>query len=266
MSASAGIILKRKANSSSTTTRAEHGDKNRRQRRCMNPMLLKNATEDELEHLRQLTSKPGSKIKYLAFARKEAGVHYVFAHAPDPHSVKQWRLFINPRLVETGEDIKDTATAIEIARTMDGFEQFGTARASSQHVTTTSSMSTLDEPATTTTITPPAVVEQPAMIVMPSSSSTGFKVKSAPFTSSSFSTQGIVTRVVPRPSSSGAMIMIDPIQYVQARYGQADPVQLALVRDSFAGETKRMGVQSQAAMQQTAWKRKRAAGSQQADD
>jgi hypothetical protein len=261
MSASAGIILKRKANSS-TTTRAEHSDKNRRQRRCMNPMLLKNATEDELEHLRQITSKPGSKIKYLAFARKEAGVHYVFAHAPDPHSVKQWRLMVNARLVETGEDIKDTATAIEIARTMDGFEQFGLARASSQHVTTTSSMSTPEEPATTTTITPPAVVEQPGMIVMPS---TGFKVKSSPFTSSSFSTQGIVTRVVPRPSSSGAMIMIDPIQYVQARYGQADPAQLALVRDSFAGETKRMGVQSQAAMQ-TAWKRKRAAGSQQADD
>jgi biopolymer transport protein ExbB len=36
---------------------------------------------------------------------------------------------------------------------------------------------------------------------------------------------------------------------------------LALVRDSFAGETKRMGVQSQAAMQ-AAGKRRRAAGSQ----
>ncbi len=59
--------------------------------------------------------------------------------------------------------------------------------------------------------------------------------------------------------------MIDPIQYVQARYGQADPAQLALVRDSFAGETKHMVVQSQAAMQ-AAGKRKRAAGSQQADD
>jgi hypothetical protein len=227
----------------------------------MNPMLLKNATEDELEHLRQLTSKPGSKIKYLAFARKEAGVHYVFAHSPDQHSAKQWRLMVNARLVETGEQVKDIATAIEIAtRTMDGLEQFGVVRASSsqQHVAMDIPV---EEPATTTTITPPAVVEQPAMIVMPSSSSTGFKVKSAPFTSSSFSTQGIVTRVVPR-SSAG---VIDPIQYVQARYGQADPAQLALVRDSFAGETKRMVVQSQAAMQ-TAGKRRRAAGSQQADD
>jgi hypothetical protein len=256
MSASAGIILKRKANNNSMSGDSVHLG-GPRQRRFMNPMLLKNATEDELEHLRQLTSKPGSKIKYLAFARKAAGVHYVFAHSPDQHSAKQWRLMVNARLVETGEDVKDTATAIEIARTMDGFEQFGLARASSQHVTTTSSMSTPD--ATATTITPPAVVEQPAMIVMPSS--TGFKVKSAPFTSSSFSTQGIVTRVVPR-SSAG---VIDPIQYVQARYGQADPVQLALVRDSFAGETKRMVVQSQAAMQ-AAGKRRRAAGSQQADD
>ena len=224
----------------------------------MNPMLLKNATEDELEHLRQLTSKPGSKIKYLAFARKAAGVHYVFAHSPDQHSAKQWRLMVNARLVETGEQVKDIATAIEIAtRTMDGLEQFGVVRASSsqQHV----AMDIPVEPATTTTITSPVVVEQPAMIVMPSS--TGFKVKSAPFTSSSFSTQGIVTRVVPR-SSAG---VIDPIQYVQARYGQADPVQLALVRDSFAGETKRMVVQSQAAMQ-AAGKRRRAAGSQQADD
>jgi hypothetical protein len=226
----------------------------------MNPMLLKNATEDELEHLRQLTSKPGSKVKYLAFARKEAGVHYVFAHSPDQHSAKQWRLMVNARLVETGEQVKDIATAIEIAtRTMDGLEQFGVVRASSQqHV----SMDIPVEPATTTTITPPVVVEQPAMIVKPSSSSTGFKVKSAPFTSSSFSTQGIVTRVVPR-SSAG---VIDPIQYVQARYGQADPAQLALVRDSFAGETKRMVVQSQAAMQQAAGKRRRAVGSQQADD
>ncbi len=225
----------------------------------MNPMLLKNATEDELEHLRQLTSKPCSKIKYLAFARKEAGIHYVFAHSPDQHSAKQWRLMVNARLVETGEQVKDIATAIEIAtRTMDGLEQFGVVRASSQqHV----GMDIPVEPATTTTITQPAVVEQPAMIVMPSSSSTGFKVKSAPFTSSSFSTQGIVTRVVPR-SSAG---VIDPVQYVQARYGQADPVQLALVRDSFAGETKRMVVQSQTAMQ-AAGKRRRAAGSQQADD
>ena len=252
MSASAGIILKRKANNNSM--RHLGGP---RQRRFMNPMLLKNATEDELEHLRQLTSKPGSKIKYLAFARKAAGVHYVFAHSPDQHSAKQWRLMVNARLVETGEQVKDIATAIEIAtRTMDGLEQFGVVRASSsqQHV----AMDIPVEPATTTTITPPVVVEQPAMIVMPS---TGFKVKSAPFTSSSFSTQGIVTRVVPR-SSAG---VIDPIQYVQARYGQADPAQLALVRDSFAGETKRMGVQSQAAMQ-AAGKRRRAAGSQQADD
>ena len=199
----------------------------------MNPMLLKNATEDELDQLRQLTAQPGSKIRYLAFARKAAGVHYVFAHSPDhQHSAKQWRLRINPRLASTGEEVEEISAAIEIAKAMDGFEQFGTVHA--KHLS--KSVTRIVEPATT-------ILPIRGSVVRP------FKVKSVSFTSSFFSTPGLVTRIV-EPLQG-----IDPVQYCQARYGHASPTQLALVRDSFADEARRLLVQ-------TTGKHKRSAGSQ----
>jgi hypothetical protein len=140
--------------------------------------------------------------------------------------------------------LKEISTAIEIAKAMDGFEQFGTVRV--KHANNNQPPVVVEAASRP----PVVVVQQPA--VAPATVLGAFKVKSLPYTTPSFANQGLLTRIVPQCS------IIDPIQYCQARYGQADPAQLALVRDSFAGEARRL----QSLALQTTGKRKRAAGSQ----
>lgn len=70
--------------------------------RSAGPMTLNNFTNDELEHLRVVTSLPGTKIKYICWIQEvgENGTPHlqVYAQAYEKLSVKQWHKQLGYRM------------------------------------------------------------------------------------------------------------------------------------------------------------------------
>jgi hypothetical protein len=86
-------------------------------------MFLKDCTAAELQFLRTTVMTPGSKIKFLALYRLDDRV-LVIAQAKDKLSINMWRENLLSRL-QNIVPVGNMRSAIEDAKTQDGFEQFG---------------------------------------------------------------------------------------------------------------------------------------------
>lgn len=70
--------------------------------RSAGPMTLNNFTQEELEYLRQVTTKEGTKIKYIVWIQEEGENEtphlQIYAQAETKLSVSQWHTELGPRI------------------------------------------------------------------------------------------------------------------------------------------------------------------------
>ena len=97
----------------------------RRQFRKAGPMILPNATPEDLDLLRGAVDRNEQIIQMIAFHRIEDGRDYrVFAHANEKISVAAWKDAIHKRL-ENVQECEDIKAALAEAWMEDTFEQVG---------------------------------------------------------------------------------------------------------------------------------------------
>lgn len=96
-----------------------------RQFRKVGPMLLRNATPEDLVALRNTVACSSPVIKYIAFYRLVDGSSYhVYAQAASKLSPACWKGAIHKRL-ENVVYVEDLREALEQVRANDTFEQYG---------------------------------------------------------------------------------------------------------------------------------------------